>query len=125
MSALEAYYAIDEKLQRLLNQSYRSICENLPMDIAFGTDDQVQVQARRDEVWEEMMYENGIKFTTWINPVDRAGFCLVFDPRQVRILPTGLVCRWPVGLNDSKGNFLMIPKELALKIRVLECLPTK
>jgi hypothetical protein len=90
------FLGIDDRLQRLLKWSYEILRIDSPKN--------------KDEFWEEILVENGIKKSK--SHAEKKGFVIVLDPRH--------------GYSgDFVLKYLQVPEEIAIKMKVLECPLTK
>ena len=90
------FLGVDDKLQRLLGWSYEILRIESPAD--------------KEAIWDAILEENGVKKSD--DPITVDGFLTARNPR------------WGL-LNHKDNEYILVPEELALKMKVLECPLTK
>jgi len=93
------FLGVDDKLQRLLKWSYEILRIESPVD--------------KEAIWDAILEESGIRRSELFPSLEyRAsppvGFVLAVNPSHARY-------------QNNRMEFLLVPEELALKMKALEC----
>jgi hypothetical protein len=97
------FLGVDDKLQRLLKWSYEILRIESPVD--------------KEAIWDVILQESGIRTIELFPSLEyRAtppeGFVLAVNPSHARY-------------HNNRVEFLLVPEEIALKMKALECPLTK